>query len=153
MKVIFVLLLIPWAMFSVAQSLVNTTGTSLSNSTLTVEYSVGEIVATTLTGGTQVITQGLLQPTYAVTTETNDLFDAKFSLRCYPNPVVNELVIETDFRDFRKASLYSIDGKFVSQQTFNYQNIHVGELPTGNYILTLTDEKNQYSKTVKISKQ
>ena len=153
MKIIFTLLLIPWAMFCVAQSLVNATGTNLSNSTLTVEYSVGEIATATLTGTTQAVTQGLLQPTYTVTTETNDLFDAKFSLRCYPNPVVNELTIETDFRGFRKASLYTIDGKLVSQQAFNYQNIHVGELLTGSYILTLTDENNQYLKAIKILKQ
>ena len=153
MKVIFVLLLIPWASFSVAQQLVSTAGTSMSNSSLTVEYSIGEIVTTTLTGTTQVLTQGLLQPTYAITTVTNELFDAQFSLRCYPNPVVNELVVETDFKDFRKASLYSIDGKLMSQRVFDYQSIRVNELPIGSYILILTDEKNLYSKTIKISKQ
>jgi Secretion system C-terminal sorting domain len=153
MKRIFTLLLIPWASLCFAQRVVNTTGTSLSNANLTVEYSVGEMVTTTLTGTQQVVTQGLLQPSYAVTTETNDLFDTKFSLRCYPNPTIEELIIETDFRGFRKASIYSIDGKLVSQQVFDYQSIKVGTLSTGSYILTLTDEQNLYSKTIKIFKQ
>ena len=153
MKLLFTLLLIPWATFCVAQRLVNATGTSLSNANLTVEYSVGEIATTTLIGTQQVATQGLLQPTYAVSTETNDLFDAKFSLRCYPNPTIESLTIETDFHSFQKASIYSIDGKLISQQIFDYQSIKISSLPTGSYLLTLTDEQNLYSKTIKIFKQ
>jgi gliding motility-associated-like protein len=44
------------------QQLVNTTGNTIADNTLSIEYSVGEIAITTLSSNDSYITQGLLQP-------------------------------------------------------------------------------------------
>ena len=45
-----------------SQTLVNSTGNTIQNNTISVEYSIGEIGITTLAGGENYVTQGLLQP-------------------------------------------------------------------------------------------
>jgi gliding motility-associated-like protein len=45
-----------------AQQVVNSTGNTVADNNVSIEYSVGEIAITTLTQGTNDVTQGLLQP-------------------------------------------------------------------------------------------
>jgi gliding motility-associated-like protein len=45
-----------------SQSLVNTTGNTISNNYISIEYSIGEIAITTLSSNDNYVTQGLLQP-------------------------------------------------------------------------------------------
>lgn len=47
-----------------SQSLVNSTGNTIQSSTISIEYSIGEIGITTLESNENNITQGLLQPIY-----------------------------------------------------------------------------------------
>lgn len=48
--------------YTTAQSLVNTTGETIQNSSISIEYAIGEISITTLTNNQNSLTQGLLQP-------------------------------------------------------------------------------------------
>jgi gliding motility-associated-like protein len=45
-----------------SQTLINTSGNSIQNNSITVEYSIGEISVNTLSDNSNLITQGLLQP-------------------------------------------------------------------------------------------
>jgi hypothetical protein len=152
MKSFFIAFVMLCSYHCFAQQLVCSTGNTLSSNTLTVEYTVGEIAIETLTGNQQTITQGLLQPNYALPTANNELFEAQYALNYYPNPVGPTLHIETTFKGFRKVKVYTLDGKCILQQAFDAPDISLKTLPVGNYLLTLSDEQNLYFKTIKIIK-
>jgi Secretion system C-terminal sorting domain len=152
MKLLLIASLTAYSLSCLGQQLVNSTGDTFSNATLTVEYSVGEIATLTLNANQQTVTQGLLQPSYKGPTGSNELFKAHYALNYYPNPVTETLHIETDFRDFRTLSIYALDGKLIRKQVFDYQDITLESLPAGSYFLTLSDEQNIYFKTLKLIK-
>lgn len=58
--IILIFFVKPGQVFS--QTVVNSTGNTIQSSTISIEYSVGEIGITTLVGNENNITQGLLQP-------------------------------------------------------------------------------------------
>ena len=59
---LLLLLLLLTSYHTISQTLVNTTGSSIQNSSISVEYSIGEIGITTLVANQEYITQGLLEP-------------------------------------------------------------------------------------------
>ena len=134
-----------------AQKVINTTGKSITGNNLQVSYSVGEIAITPFKNGQGSVTQGLLQP-FEFRVATNEPFDQQYTLRCFPNPTVGNLTIETDYKNFKIWQIVSMNGQVLSEQTFNYQPLDVANLPVGSHLLILRGENN-ISKTIKIVKQ
>jgi gliding motility-associated-like protein len=64
--VITLLIVLTYSTNACTQTLVNTTGSTIQNSNLSIEYSIGEIGITTLAENQQYITQGFLQPKYRI---------------------------------------------------------------------------------------
>jgi gliding motility-associated-like protein len=58
-----------------AQQLINTTGNTISDNTISIEYSVGEIAITTLSSNNSYITQGLLQPIVQIGADPCSMLD------------------------------------------------------------------------------
>ena len=81
-SILFALTFVP--ALSHAQSVVNSSGNSISNPNLIVEYSIGEIVTTTIQSGQDAVTQGLLQPTYQIVSGINEEFDKSFTFNAFP---------------------------------------------------------------------
>jgi hypothetical protein len=134
-----------------AQSVVNSSGASISNANLIVEYSIGEIVITTIQGGQNAATQGLLQPTYEIISAVNEEFDRSFSFTAFPNPTANQLNIETDYPSFKTVQIFNIVGQIVAEQLFDGNPILLSGLPSGTYLFSFQSE--QFIKTVKIIKK
>ena len=131
---------------------VNTSGGSMSNGTMTVEYSVGEAVATPSVNTRFTTGSGVIQSTY-VRVATNEAFDKQYQLRAYPNPVGEMLTIETDYKDFTTVEIFNLLGQRIASKAFDYQPIAMGALPTGEYLIVLRGPKNLFFKSIKIIKQ
>ncbi len=58
-----------------AQTLVNTTGLTISDGNYTIEYSVGEMAITTLSSSDSYVTQGLLQPIIKIDIDACKMLD------------------------------------------------------------------------------
>lgn len=135
-----------------AQSLIGVVGNgSMTNGSIRAEYAVGEIAIATMSG-TPSVTQGLLQPHYLITA-TNDIFDIHYTIKCYPNPVKDELIIETDYPDFSTAELYNALGQRLLTQPFNGQSVNMSGISTGSYVLYLVSKEKSITKPIKIIKQ
>lgn len=65
---------------------VNSTGNSITNGTLVLEYSLGEIVTTTLISETNVLTQGFLQEEDIITGIFSSDISSNIEVATYPNP-------------------------------------------------------------------
>src|SRR2546423_5689430 len=75
------------------QSLINSTGATLTNSNFIFEYSIGEISTETLSPTPNFkmdyITQGIMQPSVKVTNATCEVIND--SLQFFPNPVQDKI--------------------------------------------------------------
>jgi hypothetical protein len=151
------LLLLPLALViysanaqKVTPHVINTTGNTLSNNTITVEYSIGEIAITTLKSDTSYITQGLLQPSKAkLITGFETIANNRGNVTFYPNPVVNNFVVSCP-QGF-SANIYNVEGVNLGQVATN-QEIDASDLNTGMYIIKIVDDKNQTSNSFKFIK-
>ena len=134
-----------------AQSVINSSGATISDSNLFIEYSIGEIVTTTIQNGQDAATQGLLQPTYQIISEVNGAFDKKFSFKAFPNPTADHLIIETDYPNFKTVQIFNIAGQKFAQQSFDGSPVSLSGLSPGTYLIYF--QSNQMTKTIKIVKK
>lgn len=150
-KTLFSFLLIPWIYSVQAQHVVNSSGKSISDASRTIEYSIGETVVSTIQTPNRAVTQGLLQPRYSIETSINEDFDSKFDFKVFPNPTTDNIVVETNYKKFDSYNLFSIEGKLIENNKYNYQPIDLSKLPSGVYQLQLYSPL--FFKSIKIIKQ
>lgn len=132
-----------------SQSVVNSSGGSLSSDNQKLDYAIGEVATTTLSTTNNHVTQGLLQP-LSVMVNANELFDPQFTLSAFPNPVCNELIIQTSYTQFTQLEIMDIQGKIIRKMDWQNQPVEFGTIPSGVYLVRLYD--NLFSKTIKIVK-
>ena len=140
-----------------AQEVLNAAGKTITGLTgpgavATVEYSIGEVAVKTLSIAGGDVTQGVLQP-YVVVDDVKEVFDELYSFQCYPNPVGDELIVETSYPDFTHVQFISQDGRVVQEMPFNSGQINCGQLPAGMYFVRLFSETKPEFKTFKLFKQ
>lgn len=72
-------------------------------------------------------------------------------MRVYPNPLTSGSTLNVECRSLKagryKAELYSVTGQLVQTSIVNYEkesriNLHIGQLPPGNYLVHLRHEKS-----------
>ena len=138
---------------SFSQKLVNTTGSTLSDNSNIIEYSVGEISITTLTiaGNTNYITQGLLQPNVKLInpacTVVND------TVNCFPNPTSNILSVVSRTDWIQSYRIYAADGKLLRVASFISNQINMYNLPGGVYFIKLYPGCDDKFRVLKVIKQ
>lgn len=78
----------------------------------------------------------------------NDLNKTNISI--YPNPVVDQLNIQSN-KPISEVSIYNIEGKFLASFTGNTEKIDLANYPKGVYLVTVTTGK--VTKTQKVIKK
>lgn len=139
-----------------AQNVLNSAGRTITQPGLIIEYSVGEVATLTLSLSNGPVTQGLLQPSLKspyIIVPTNEVFDDKYTFKCYPNPVGDFLTVETDYLDFEFVKFTDAQGRTVLDRVFTYGSIECGSLPSGTYYARLFSTNKSESKTFKLIKQ
>ena len=134
-----------------AQSVVNATGTTLSNSTHIIDYSVGEVAVAFYNNGNKALTQGVLQPYFEVVGIDDPTWN-EYSLAVYPNPTTGDLTIETNYLEFGSLEIFNDLGQSVMNQHFDYQPISLAHLAIGTYMIRISNTDNTIQKTIKIVK-
>lgn len=123
-----------------AQEVISTQGDSYSNSSISLDFTIGELIVETGTEETNDITQGFHQTNwfYVSLDDLSPIFDVNI----FPNPT--EDVLNIKIGNFEKVfySVFNIQGKLllngvlVAEQT----TIQVSPLPVGTYLLTLLND-------------
>jgi hypothetical protein len=140
-----------------AQQVVATAGSTLSNTSGSISYTIGESVAQTLTKDDKTLTQGFHQTTISVSI-VNELKDIDFSITVFPNPATDYLTLKIkggkDVQTQYIASLYDINGMLLLNKKFegNETTISMGNLIPAIYFLKVTDN-NKELKIFKIIKE
>lgn len=83
---------------------------------------------------------------------TNDNTFSKSEVKFYPNPTSDIVNVTGNKNQMTEAVVYSADGKLLKSEKIQDGKVNVSELPSGSYILKVSDKKTD-SKTVKIIKK
>jgi len=134
-----------------AQEVISSQGESYSNSSGSIDFTVGEPVTFTGTDGSNSITQGFHQTNWSVVDIIHHSPDFEASI--YPNPTSELMHIKTS--DFNNVhyTLYDSKGKLVIQNELAgaLSAIQIAKLAPGKYSLTLYRQK-ELLKTFKLIK-
>ncbi|MCB0520699.1 MAG: T9SS type A sorting domain-containing protein [Lewinellaceae bacterium] len=158
MKIKIILSVLMWSIYySIAngQAVLNTTGATVQGSNFFVDYSVGEVSTATVgtPGAMNFSTAGVIQPDTIGVNGVHEYFDSQYYLKVFPNPVSQQLTIETDFSGFHHFQFTNQLGQKAFNGVFDYSPVDLSWMPTGSYFLTLTSDDQNISKTIKIIKQ
>ncbi len=148
-KIVFIVLL----MFSFAnlnaQELVGSSGDNFSNSSYSMDWSVGEVATSTYSNATYILNEGFHQNHLAVT-QINDV--AVLELKVYPNPTANCLKIVSESTDF-DLKISDLSGKILLTKKIcsTQTSIDFSDYDAGIYLLTI--KQNNKVETFKIIKK
>jgi hypothetical protein len=130
--------------YATAQTLspevISTSGTSMSNGTTTLDWTLGEPATATLDNSSNMLSQGFHQPSIVVTA----IADAATlnEVKVFPNPTID--VVQIQFITNQKntlVELYSVDGKLLEKQSVNSQTaeMNMSAYPAGTYFLRINN--------------
>ena len=134
---------------NLSPTVVNSAGGVISNSSNSLEWSLGELAVSTLTSTNNLLTQGFLQPTTTIVGTEAPFEESRFS--AFPNPVSDWLILQTDIPDIETVQVHDVLGRLVLQSTFQ-QNIDVHQLNSGIYIVSLFSNQARLLHSFKINK-
>lgn len=140
--------------FLMAQSIqpwvVNSAGGILQNTTMAVEWSLGEPAITTISTEEFLVTQGFLQPHFDTIVLVMDLPE-RWEVRVYPNPAESYLIFETAATDVSNLVLSDVAGRQVFETPFQ-PKLDIHALPSGVFFISLFDQRGRLLNTFKIIK-
>lgn len=119
---------------SLTPEVLSTSGTTFTNATHQIEFTIGEVATSTLTAGGNTLTQGFHQPELRFASIEDFSNDVVMNL--YPNPTEQFVTIETTSEMELKVIVFDMNGKVVltSNPFIQKQVFDLSLLSAGNYI-------------------
>jgi len=133
-----------------SQELICSAGDVFANTSVQMEWSIGECLIETYFDEEIILTQGFHQPNLLRSAETD------YKIIVYPNPYDLNLYIE--ILELDSVQMYGqicdMAGKliFTLPNLLNYNKLITSEMSDGIYLLRLYDSRSRLLKTVKIVK-
>ena len=142
------------ALFGKSQSVIGSVGGGGTVGTMTISYTVGEAVVSTIENANIRLNQGFHQARYVVTA-TKETFPAG-TVTVSPNPTSSVLQVQLVGVDLKNITITLSDvlGRILitSKVTNTTWQTDLSDLATGYYLLTVEDTKAQKSNSFKIFK-
>lgn len=139
---------------TMAKNTVSNAGIEMSNSEYTVSFTIGEPIIG-LIANNESIDQGFWAGSLFV--EPITVEKELGGITVYPNPMVNELHIETNNNPVYGITMFAVNGKMALKQkvesTLLEHKIEVSHLAKGMYILRLLIEGTDEEKLFKVIKK
>lgn len=140
---------------TVMPQVVSSSGRSGQNAQVSLDWTIGESVTSTVSDGQSTLTQGFQQPTLQIATTQNEKNDLAFML-VYPNPTADFVTLKISQSDQRlfNYKVHDVAGKLVieGKASTHYPNISFQGLASGQYTLSLIDNELK-SQSISIIKQ
>jgi hypothetical protein len=139
-----------------AQQAVTSSGGDASGSGGTAAYSVGQVAYTSNQSANGSVNQGVQQAYEIFTIGLDDKVLSENSFSLYPNPVSNELKLQSGGfeKEILHYSLLDVQGKLISTSEVkeNETIIPVSQLPSATYFIHLINQENKKVQSFKIIK-
>ena len=152
MKTLIISLLLTVSALSFGQNIdrdvVGAAGDNYETSTASLSWTLGEVATESFTNTTNTLNQGFHQGNLFISSIEDEL-GLDFTIKAYPNPVMDILIVETQHQDL-KYQIINMNGEVVSNGIFTSEKEEVDftNLPSGVYFLQVSG-----NKTHKIIKQ
>jgi hypothetical protein len=152
MKTLLISLLLTVSALSFGQNIdrdvVSSAGDNYETSTTSLSWTLGEVATESFTNTNNTLSQGFHQGNLFISSIEDEL-DLDFSIKAYPNPVMDILIVETQDQDL-KYQIINMNGEVVGNGIFTSEKEEVDftNLPCGIYFLSVSG-----NKTHKIIKQ
>lgn len=152
-KKFWILLGFAFPIIANAQEVTTTSGGSMTNSSIQVNWSIGEIFTESISTNNSALTAGLNQPEIKISTLVENLKN-RANISIYPNPTTQFVNIEHDKSVPLKAKISTINGRLISIKEFNEKKFQLdfSNFESGIYIIEIADSSEK-SNTYKIVKQ
>jgi hypothetical protein len=134
------------------QDIVSSQGDSYSNGTNTIDYTIGEPITSTVSDGSNELTQGFHQTQLTVTGIKD--YETDFLVNVFPNPTAQLLNVKVQKINNESYQIFDINGKLVLDGKLSKTNtvIDMTGLAEGTFILSIV-RANQPVKSFQIIKQ
>ena len=120
---------------------------SVNNSTITIDYSVGENAISTVSNTSNCVTQGFLQPQLIISTGIIEV-DENNEVSVFPNPTTDFVLIKST--EQVTWIIYDAMGKVILLGDYN--RIETNQFALGVYYLEISNKKSGNKKTIKLIK-
>ena len=158
MKFIHVSLLCLLGTFLFAQSqdqyVISAQGGISESATVTLSWTIGDLITETVTEDDASLTQGFHQPAITVRETTAEL-NADFVATVYPNPFEGDLTLDIENAGLEyDMQIMDMTGKFIwkGHSDQSHQRIALRDLPAAQYVLRVSFRDDTRSKTFEITK-
>lgn len=148
-----------WTSFSYGQSLeqyvIGSAGNFATTSGgTTLSWTVGEVITTTESSSSAILTQGFQQPVIVNPLTINDRNADAFTISVFPNPTLEQITIQKEQNGTLRAELIDVLGQVIGhyQLQDNQTQIDLNKLPAANYLLRICTIENEPLQTFKIQK-
>ena len=128
--------------FSQAHELVSASGASFQNSSGYISYSIGEVITTSFTSSSAILTQGFHQTRLSTVPVINQ---SAIQVSVFPNPVNDLLILQIGDPQGFDYLLYDVRGGLLERgQVLNERTeINFSALAPAIYILRVTNHKEE----------
>lgn len=138
-----------------AQESIHSSGGDATGSGGSVAYSLGQVVYTTNDSTSGAVSQGV-QQAYEIYTVGINATELNMSLTVFPNPTVNDLILQISDYNYEKLvyQLFDMQGKQLSQGHVTTQQtlLNMKGLASATYILNVVYQENKNYQSFKIIK-
>ena len=146
------LLILPCSIYcqNISPEVISSAGGTLSNAQYLVDWTLGEPVIETVSGTTNILTQGFHQPHYFLTSLQEV---PEYTIEVYPNPASSVIIINTTIQQPLKATLFDLNGKMLEEIHFTKNaELNISNLARSVYLLNITDQNKYTVKIIRIVK-
>ena len=160
-KLLFLLFTLWWAIHLKAQStspeILSSAGETTQSSSISLDWTLGELAITTIENSNLQVTQGFHQPNYTITS-LNNLPETLGQVEVFPNPSSDWVNMNFTFFQDRQveAQLVNVGGNVIWSKRIEGQQISekvsLKQLPSGTYILKFIIDEKQFVQSNKILK-
>jgi hypothetical protein len=135
------------------QEVIATKGGRLTNTSATMDFTIGEVVIESLNGNSTVMTQGFLQSNITIIATAISSF--QYDISVFPNPTSDVLVIETPGNSGVTYQLIDINGDVLSTNIITGESLKldIQKHESGMYLLRLTHQNGEEHEVYQIIKQ
>jgi len=135
---------------TIQPSVVNTTGGSIGDTEMLIEWSLGEMSIATIGNSSHLVTQGFLQPRLENQVGMEDIA-IQADILAFPNPVKDYMYLSAKSIDKWQIEIYDVTGKIILKTDFQ-PKLDLQTLKPGLHIVTLIDKKGLPITSFKIIK-
>jgi len=136
---------------SASPNVFNASGKTVKTKTVQLSWSIGEIAIATLSAGSNIVTEGFLQPEVVSTSAIEEVTIGN-GISCFPNPVHSILYIRQSVDVIGFVSVYDAIGNRVYDQKFTDGIIDMSLFRPGIYFINIRRDDGVEEHTFKIIK-